>query len=134
MNMPASIFEVVVLKPQGYEVPCTKDAPIFGQAQATLNPDDMFAIVQRRYNHTWHDGSWQRLDELSCPTVTQCRTRSIRNVCQEGVDPSGQPFCHSLGDYVKLFMRHLSPLAYDDIPEVAYCQLFIIGLTSALRT
>ena len=31
-------------------------------------------------------------------------------------------------------MRHLSPLARDDIPEVAYYQLFIIGLTSALRT
>ena len=26
------------------------------------------------------------------------------------------------------------PLAHDDIPKVAYCQIFIIGLTSALRT
>ena len=31
-------------------------------------------------------------------------------------------------------MQHLSPLAHDEIPEVAYCPLFIIGLTSTSRT
>ena len=55
LNMTASIFNVVVLEPQGYKVPCTMYTPVFDQAQATLNPDDPFGVVQRRYNRTWRN-------------------------------------------------------------------------------
>ena len=64
----------------------------------------------------------------------QDRTMLICNFCQEDLDQSCQACCHSLSNYVKLFIRHLSPLGHDDIPEVVYGQLFIQGLANALQT
>ena len=86
MIMPTITLQLLILEPQCFEVTSTMEAPVFGQSRATLNPDDLFLIVQRRYDRTWHDGLWARLHEIACPTATQDRTLSIRNVCQEGVN------------------------------------------------
>ena len=59
---------------------------------------------------------------------------SLRNVRQESLDQSGQAVCLSLGNYMTLFVRHMAPLAHDNLAEVVYVQLYIQGLTNALWT
>ena len=76
-------FKFLIMGPQCFNVPFTMDAPLFGQSRATLNPDDLLLIVQRRYNWTWRDGLWARLHNLARPTATQDWTLSIRNVHHE---------------------------------------------------
>ena len=128
MTMSASDFKVEVINHNGYDASCLMEGPIFGQSRATLNPDKLYPIAQRRYDRMMRDGLWNHVHKLAD------RTLSIRNIRQESLDQSGQAMCLSLGNYVGLFMHHLSPLAHNNIPEVVYCQLFIQGLTNALRT
>ena len=47
MTMSAKEFKVEIVDHNGYDVPCTIEAPIFSQARATLNPDNLYPMVQR---------------------------------------------------------------------------------------
>jgi hypothetical protein len=89
MFMPAIAFKNLIMEPQGFNVPCTMDAPLFGQTRSTLNLDDLFLDVQCCYGRMWRNGLWARLQNLVCPIATQDQMLSIRNVRQEGVDQSG---------------------------------------------
>ena len=43
--MLAIAFKYFIMGPQGFDVPYTMDAPLFGQTRSTLNPDDLLLIV-----------------------------------------------------------------------------------------
>ena len=82
MTISASDFKVKVVDYNGYDTPCLMEVPIFGQSRATLNPDKLYPMVQRRDDRMMRDDLWNRLPKLACPTATQDWTLSIRNVCQ----------------------------------------------------
>ena len=71
LAMTADGFKAAIVDHNGYDVPCALEAPLFGQNRATLNPDENYPMIQRRYDRALRESLWARLHKLACPTATQ---------------------------------------------------------------
>ena len=50
MQMTHTEFTNLIVEPSGQNVPCMMVAPAFGQANATLDPDELYPITNKRYD------------------------------------------------------------------------------------
>jgi hypothetical protein len=92
LNLPPVMFKAIAIEPTGINVPSELATPTFGQSRGSLSPEDLYLTVQQRYTRVLSDQLCDCLHVLACPQTTQDYTFAIRNIHQEGVDPSGQLF------------------------------------------
>ena len=76
---------------------------------------------------------FMKLYKIACPHFTEDRTLSLRDAKQDYVNLSNVQIYLTHKEYDTAFMRVMQPLVSDAVPEAFYGNLFIQGLTPALK-
>ena len=76
---------------------------------------------------------FMKLYKIACPHFTEDITLALRDVKQDYVNLSNVQIHLTHKEYETAFMRVMHHLISDEIPEACYRNLFIRGLTPALK-
>ena len=133
MLMDVDTFMEEILEVSGLYEPCTLLECDFTRNIATLDPGDNYSTQKRRWMVLHQNHLFMNLYKISCPHFIEDRTFSFCDVKQDYVNLLNVKIHLNQKENETALTRMMQPLISDAIPEACYGNLFIQGLTPAIK-